>query len=132
MQAPSCRGHFLEERPKNAAALLLDFVNGGIVAPPHWAFEVGNILWMAERAKRLGSAAAQEFIDLVVQLNIATDSASEAKAMFETRALAHQHNITVYDAAYLELAMRRRATLVSKDKALLKAAKNAGVATIQV
>jgi predicted nucleic acid-binding protein len=44
--------------------------------------------------------------------------------------LAALHDLTAYDAAYLELAMRRGCTLVTSDKALSRAAKRAGVTTL--
>jgi len=49
------------------------------------------------------------------------------RAFGETAALARQYRLTVYDAAYLELAMHRGASLATTDQALAQAAKAAGV-----
>ena len=48
----------------------------------------------------------------------------------ETAGLARQYGLTIYDAAYLELAMRRGATLATSDTALARAAKKAGVGVL--
>jgi predicted nucleic acid-binding protein len=123
---------FVEEQPKDAEALLQRLVAAGLAAPAHWPFEVANILWVAERKRRIDAAAANVFVDLIEMLGVALDAQSSAMALKESRALALAHNLTVYDAAYLELALRRGAGLVSKDNALLSAAEAAGVRTVAV
>lgn len=123
---------FVEEQPTDAEALLQRLVASGLMAPPHWPFEVANILWVAERKKRISASDATAFVDLIDQLDIEIDAASGARAWHETRSLALRHALTVYDAAYLELAMRRGSGLVSKDRSLLAAAAAVGVSTIAV
>jgi len=51
-------------------------------------------------------------------------------ALGETSKLAAKHELSVYDAAYLELALRRSVPLASRDTALNKAARRAGVRTL--
>lgn len=123
---------FVEEQPDDAEALLQRLVAAGLAAPAHWPFEVANILWVAERKRRINAAAANAFVDLIEQLGVTLDTQSFAMALRDSRVLALAHNLTVYDAAYLELALRRGAGLVSKDAALLRAAEAAGVTTIAV
>ena len=62
--------------------------------------------------------------------SIETDGETGRRAAGETAGLARQYGLTVYDAAYLELALRRGATLATTDAALAKAARKAGVAVI--
>ena len=65
-----------------------------------------------------------EFLDLVSQLPLKVDQETAKKAMTETLSLANEHNLSVYDAAYLELALRYRAPL---DIDLKKAASKVNV-----
>ncbi|OAM87338.1 hypothetical protein AW736_24090 [Termitidicoccus mucosus] len=90
--------------------------------------EVANGLIMAERRKRASQADITEALHLVAALPVVTDDETAQHAVSDTAALARQYGLTIYDAAYLELAMRRGASLATSDSALAKAAKAAGVA----
>jgi predicted nucleic acid-binding protein len=83
---------------------------------------------MAERRKRASQAEITEALSLVAALPVVTDDQTAQRAFSDTVALARQYGLTIYDAAYLELAMRRGASLATTDGALSKAAKAAGVA----
>lgn len=91
--------------------------------PAHWRLEVCNALWMAERRKRLGATGIAQAVALFTQLPVLTDPETNDHAGAETLALAGQHTISVYDAAYLELALRRGAALASLDRPLRAVAK---------
>lgn len=123
---------FEDERPKNHQALLKRLVAGGMSAPAHWPLELSNIIWNGERRGRLSSADAARFIVTVESLRVSIDFETPRRAWSDILALARADGLTAYDAAYLELAVRRQATLVSKDADLLKAAKHRGVATLSV
>ncbi|MHB1104092.1 MAG: type II toxin-antitoxin system VapC family toxin [Devosia sp.] len=45
-------------------------------------------------------------------------------------ALSDRHDLTVYDAAYLELALRKELALATLDKELTAAARAAGVSVL--
>lgn len=94
--------------------------------PAHWPTEVANALLHAE-PKRITPAQSKELCAAVLQLPLRIDTETFQQAFTGTLALAKAHKLTIYDAAYLELAMRKRATLATKDKALMKAAKAEGV-----
>jgi predicted nucleic acid-binding protein len=83
--------------------------------PAHWKLEVANSLWMAERRKRLDSAGLAQAVSLFLQLPVTIDPDTNARAGSETLAFARHHGISVYDAAYLELASRRGSVLCSLD-----------------
>ena len=119
-----------EQAPRALAAL--DAIDDGMPAfvPAHWPLEVANGLLMAERRKRITQAAAAEALDSVLSLPIEIDPATARQVRGETAALARQYGLTIYDAAYLELAMRRGAALATDDAALAKAAKAAGVTLV--
>jgi predicted nucleic acid-binding protein len=93
----------------------------------HWHLEVCNALWMAERRKRLDAAGVAQAVSLFSQLPVAIDSETTLRAGSETLNLARQHTLSVYDAAYLELALRRGATLASLDEPLRLVARKLGV-----
>ncbi len=119
-----------EQAPRALAAL--DAIDDGMPAfvPAHWPLEVANGLLMAERRKQITQADAAEALDSVLSLPIEIDSRTARQVPGETAALARQYGLTIYDAAYLELAMRRGAALATADAALARAAKAAGVTLV--
>lgn len=96
-------------------------------APAHWRLEVCNALCMAERRKRLDAAGVAQAVALFTQLPVLQDPETNERAGGETLALARQHTLSVYDAAYLELALRRGAFLASLDEPFRAVAKKLGV-----
>jgi predicted nucleic acid-binding protein len=98
-----------------------------VVVPTHFWIEVSNALLMAERRNRASPAEISHAFHLVFGLHVSTDGETARRCQFETLSLARQYNLTIYDAAYLELAMRRGATLATVDKDLVRAAGAAGV-----
>ena len=93
----------------------------------HWRLEICNSLWMAERRNRLNAAGVAEAVTLFSHLPVVIDPETNERAGAETLALARQHTLSVYDAAYLELALRRGASLASLDAALRAVARKLGV-----
>lgn len=123
---------FEDERADNADALMRRLVRGGMVAPSHFPLEVVNTLRVTQRRKRVTPQEAAAFVALLEALRIEIDPETGARAWSEIRLLSLQEEISVYDAAYLELAMRRGATIASFDKGLLKAARANKVAVLEV
>lgn len=104
-----------------------DLIAGGeCVVPQHWWLEIGNQLLMGLRRGRSDDLAARSLLTEVEHLPISVDgqTATQFRVTFD---VASRHGLTVYDAAYLELAIRSSATLVSYDKALRAAADKEGV-----
>jgi predicted nucleic acid-binding protein len=99
-------------------------------APAHWRLEVVNAIWMAERRKRLDGAGVSQAIAFCSQMQVTVDADTDKHATTETLALARQHGISVYDAAYLELALRKGGTLASLDAALREVAEKNGVTVV--
>jgi len=95
--------------------------------PAHWRLEVCNLLWMAEKRKRLDATGVAQAVALFTQLPVLVDPETNDRAGSETLGLARQHTLSVYDAAYLELALRRGAALASFDGPLRVIAKFLGV-----
>ena len=98
--------------------------------PAHWKLEVANALWMAERRKRLDGSGVSKAVALFTQLPVTIDNETNARAASETLAIARQNEISVYDAAYLELAARRGAGIASLDGPLRKVAHKLGLSLL--
>jgi predicted nucleic acid-binding protein len=93
-------------------------------APRLWAYEVYNSILMGLRRGRISRVDAQRFLDSLIDLNIHLADPVSYDAIFK---LAELHGLTVYDAAYLDLAIREGSQLATLDAALRKAALNSGV-----
>ncbi len=95
--------------------------------PTLWRLEVANSLQSAVRRGRIDAAFRDESLADLAQLNIVVDPATDAHAWSTTLRLAVAHGLTLYDAAYLELAHRLGLPLASLDLALRTAATALGV-----
>jgi predicted nucleic acid-binding protein len=98
-------------------------------APRLWAYEVRNSVLMGLRRGRISKTDAEGFLDSLHDLNIHLADPVLYDAVFE---LAESSGLTVYDAAYLDLAIREGAQLASLDEALRKAAVKAGVSLYEI
>lgn len=99
-----------------------------VLAPRLWAYEIRNSVLMGLRRKRISPKHAQDFLDTLDALPIRLTDPPSYDAVFQ---LAERHGLTVYDAAYLELAVRERLPLASLDDALNRAAMVTGVSVFQ-
>lgn len=101
-----------------------------MVVPPLWYWEVTNIAVVAVR--RSGSSWSEMETQLADLLNlpIQIDHASMDNVTSTTARLAIGQNLTVYDAAYLELTIRRGIPLATLDRRLATAARSFGVEVI--
>jgi predicted nucleic acid-binding protein len=107
-------------------------VENGVEAwiPVHWWLEIGNGLLMAERRGRITAEQVAQALSLVKALPLEEDEATAEQMPVQTFTLARKHGLTVYDAAYLELAQRRGAILATFDEQLLKAAAKEKIPTV--
>ena len=94
----------------------------GAVVPRLWWLEVANSLAVAVRRRRIDAESRQEALSDLALLDIATDQQPASQAWSETLNLADRHRLTLYDAAYLELARRRGLPLATLDQELRAAA----------
>jgi len=88
---------------------------------------LASVRRIAIRRKRCEEAYATRCLERLKRLPIAIDDQTDAHAWGATRVLALKHDLTVYDAAYLELAIRRKQPLASCDAALIRAGKKVGL-----
>jgi predicted nucleic acid-binding protein len=94
-----------------------------LIAPPHWVSETGNLLLNAVRRKRITQAMREALVPQLRALGVTIASDALERVWTETIRFAEEHGLTIYDAGYLELAWRRRATLATLDDELLDAAR---------
>lgn len=109
--------------------LLLQAVTEGVevAVPALWFLEIANTLLVLQRRKRLTLAEKRTAVELLSSFNFTVDDEAPKAAFHKTLELAEKHGLSVYDATYLELALRRKLGLASRDSALLAAARKSGV-----
>ena len=119
---------FEDEIDEYADAVLDRLATTSAVVPALWPLEVANALLMGERRKRSTEAETIKWTGLLASLPIIFDEETNAHAWGDTLSLARGHNLTAYDAAYLELAIRRGLPMATIDRKLRIAAEAVGVA----
>jgi predicted nucleic acid-binding protein len=119
-----------DEDSRPAQAVLDRIVASRAWVPGLWRLEVANSLQSAVRRKRIDAAFRDASLADLGLLNIQVDPDTANFAWGETLRLADAHDLTLYDAAYLELARRLSLPLASQDKSLRLAAKKCKVALL--
>lgn len=115
------------DEQSSAQAVLDRLEKTTAIVPQLWHLEVGNALLMGERRKRSVAADTTQWLQYLSSLPIILDEEMATHAWSDTLILARSYQLSVYDAAYLELALRRGLPLATLDRHLQKAAKMAGV-----
>ena len=123
---------FPDEASEYADAVLLALENRELIVPASWAAEIANGLWVGERRKRIHRQDVRQFTDLLKDLKIVQDTQAISEALTNVVPLAREYDISAYDAAYLDVALRHNAPLATLDPALKKAARGAGVTIVDV
>lgn len=120
-----------EDEHTQAVMDLLDRVaETGAFAPSLWPLEALNGLLMAERRRRVDVRRRQRLAGFLRALPVTLDTETADQAWTVTVRLAERHRLSVYDAAYLELAQRRKLPLATLDEDLIKAAKALGTTVL--
>jgi predicted nucleic acid-binding protein len=101
--------------------------DNGAMVPALWRLEVANSLTMAARKRRIDPDFRRAALADLALLDITTDQQTDSHAWTDTLNLADHFLLTVYDAAYLELARRRTLPLATLDQELRTAATAIGV-----
>jgi len=114
-----------DEATPETDALLARVQDEGGITPALWRYETSNALVMGVRRKRLKEADVARLLDLLNGLPVTTDIDPPDTKRLASLALAH--GLTVYDAAYLAMALDRGLPLASLDDNLVKAARKTGI-----
>ena len=118
---------FEDEQTPAVMALLDRVAETGAMAPLLWPLEAINGLLAAERRRRVSPEQRATLAGFLRDLLVRLDAHTAEQAWDATVRLAERFKLTVYDAAYLELAQRRRLPLASLDQDLRAAATAASV-----
>lgn len=118
---------FEDETNAYAEAVEDSLLTSSALVPSLWPLEIANALIVGERRSRATEAKVTTFLQLLAALPIAIDDETASRAWHQSLALGRRHQLSLYDAAYLELALRHGVSLASLDKTLMAAARAAGV-----
>lgn len=121
---------FGDEATRASSVILDRLERETALVPPHWFLEVTNVLAMAEKRRRIAPTASAEFLGFLGALDVEVDDEPASRAFSQLLPLCRTHRLTSYDAAYLELAVRRQLPLASLDNDLRAGAKQLGVSVL--
>jgi predicted nucleic acid-binding protein len=118
---------FQDECDPYAAKILEKLDVNETLVPVVWSLEVANAMLIGERRGRLSEADILRFLEVLRSLPVFVDTTPSEQVFDDILALGRRHDLSSYDASYLELAMRQGIPLATLDVRLTKAAKAAGV-----
>lgn len=118
---------FHDEQDPYADAIVAKLPAVEMLVPRLWHLEVANVLLVGERRGRCTAADVTTWLGYLSALPVVVDAETEARAWADTVALARRNDLTEYDAAYLELALRTRLPLATLDRKLKSAAVAVGI-----
>jgi predicted nucleic acid-binding protein len=117
-----------DESSSKSTAVLAKLAGERAVSPAFLQLEITNVLLISERRKRITGVETTQLLGFFDGLPISLQAESSAEHRAKVLHLAQKHQLTAYDAVYLELAVRLAVPLLTLDAALGKAAKVEGVA----
>jgi predicted nucleic acid-binding protein len=115
------------ERTEWTDSMLDEVARDGAIVPGLWKLQTANVLLMAERRRQLTQVQRHRALSALAMLPIEIDAETANTAWGRTFDLANANGLTLYDAAYLERAIRRSLPLATLDQALQRAAASVGV-----
>lgn len=123
-------GNSTEDTPSSRHVLTELAVNDAVV-PEIWAFEIANSIYVSySRRKRISEQQIREYLDLLKALPIRVETQS-LWAIVDLESIARRGNVAVYDAPYLDLALRTNLPLATSDDPLRQAAIAEGIALLE-
>jgi predicted nucleic acid-binding protein len=117
-----------DEQSEYADVILKRVSEDSAMVPSVWPIEVANGLLIAERRGRLSAPEIPRLHSLLSDFPIHAEEPALESALGPVISLARTHDLSAYDASYLELAMREGIPLATLDDALRAAAGKSGVA----
>ena len=128
LDAPVALAWAFEDERDGLALSVLDALESSEAVTSHiWPLEVSNALITATRRRRISAADANRYAALLLELPIVVEPLERRRPLSEVRRLAGSHQLSAYDASYLEVALRLGVPLASGDRRLNAAAAEAGV-----
>ena len=123
---------FPDEASDYADGVLVALDGRMAIVPAIWPVEITNALLVGERRKRIRQPEARRFLELLKGLSILEDGQPFADTVSNILPLAREYDLSAYDAAYLDVAVRHGTPLATLDAALQKAARAAGLKIFEV
>ncbi|HEV2303086.1 MAG TPA: type II toxin-antitoxin system VapC family toxin [Stellaceae bacterium] len=123
---------YAEETTEAIRRLFDRVAEEGAAVPALWRLEVANGLAVGARRGRIAAERGRAALADLAMLDIRVDPHTDAHAWGTTFELAERFRLTVYDAAYLELAQRRALALATLDASLRRAGAAVGVSLLGV
>ena len=108
-----------EKTVKTSSKILKSIIKNEIIVPGLWAYEVINILTISVRRNKLTVAETYSLINDIQLLPIEFDKPT-TENLSNIFNIANEHNLSAYDAAYIELALRTNTQIASFDKEVIK------------
>ena len=121
---------FADEGDEGSDAVLDRLVEEEAVVPSLWPLEVANALLVGERRGRVARTDSIAFVELLDALSITLDVQTLERPFRDILPLSREEGLSVYDGAYLELALRLQVPLATKDARLAKAAGRLGLTVL--
>ena len=118
---------FPDEASNYADSVLLAVENQTVIVPSIWAVEITNALLVGERRKRIRQPEIRRFVDLLKGLSVVEERQTFAETVSNVLPLAREYDLSAYDAAYLDVAVRHEISLATLDGAMQKACTAAGI-----
>lgn len=118
---------FPDEKHPLAISLFGGSLDSTFHAPAHWPLEVANALLIGLRRNRLDENEKDELISIATGLKVMLDNMVPATVFHSVFPLATLHQLTLYDAAFLDVAQRLNLPLATLDGALMQAARTLGL-----
>ena len=113
---------YSERSTPSIVSIFQQVIESGAWVPALWHLEVANVLEMGRRRGRHDAAFRDATLADLTYLPIYVDTDTTKSAWTQTLRLAERHHLTLYDAAYLELALKCSLPLATLDRELQRAA----------
>ena len=113
----------IPDEAEDARPILLSFAaQHRFAVPTYWRVEVASALLKAERRQRLSPTWLDATVAILDALDVTSDAATWDRAFTDLLPLARREHLSVYDAGYLDLALRLQVPLLTFDRVLERAA----------
>lgn len=118
---------FPDEANDYADSVLLALESQTVIVPAIWGLEITNALVVGERRKRIRQPEVRRFVELLNGLSVVEDGQPFADTVSNVLPLAREYDLSAYDAAYLDVAVRHEIPLATLDATLHRACTSAGI-----
>lgn len=111
-----------EKLPAGDTDAYSDLSDNVLVVPSHWPLEISNALRSRIKSNRISISDFHDIVERFDLLNVEVQSPLELDEIGHLAQFAVTHELTTYDAAYVQLALQRRVPLATLDRAMRAAA----------